>query len=1197
MVINALAGAGVLLPAMLVGTEAPSRRFDLPAGEAAQTLRQFATQAGVEILYSAKDISGITTRALAGEYPPLAAIELLLQGAPLRVREDSATRAIAVTRAAPPAGPSGPPESSQPKSTPSTPVKNRSLLSFVAVWLAAGASAEAQVTAPAANPALPPSAASPAKPGAAAGEVVQLSPFEVVAETKGYFAANTVSGTRLNSRLEDVGASISVVTKQQMEELGLLDLNDVFNYESNTEGTGNFTDFSFNSAGMPMDNVQTNPQGANRVRGIGPANTTFGNFETSGRTPIDPINIDAVEISRGPNSSIFGVGSPAGTVNSVPSSANLRRNSATVGARADTRGGWRTSLDVNRVVRPDTLAFRLSGVKQLDGYNLKPSGVITERINGMLKFRPFNRTTISGSYSYYRAHGNRPNSLAPRDGISGWLGLGAPTWDPVANTVKIGGRVVGTSLSPYFNGAVGTIIGYVDQNGLGYLGQARGSLGTTPLTQSLNRLAVPVVDPSGYLASQPLFQKYPVLSNKAIYDWSRFNLAAMNRFEDKTQTSSLVLDQSVLRSRRQTLDVQLGIFRENTDRFMRNFLGALSPASNFSSTVTIDVNERLLDGAANPWFLRPFIQLDRPNTYKQPLDRDTYRAQLAYRLDLREERNPLRWAGLHQVSGYAEYKNFESRQYMLRDAIVSSHAWTDATTNRGDSSTYTLYPRFYLGDNQGYNVDGGPTAYNPGTYPLRWGNFTAQQFTSEPVQIGTAIASGTGNGTGGLNNSRTILKTQGAVVQSFFLQERLVTTFGLRKDRSYSRLGGTPRFTDPVTMDDASFNAWAPGDWISGSGNTTTAGAVLRPFRWLSLTGNKSASFQPSAVGVDLYKRILPDPSGAGHDFGFYASLFEDRLVIRFNRYKTTQINSRNGDSSNIAQRVRRFDYIGATGAAYNLQRQATLWLTEAAAAKGQTLTTDQLNDQLAAVMGLPKDLIANPPDRPFALDDVTARGAELEINYNPNRFWTLKANATRQESINSGLSAGVTQWINDRLPVWTKIIDPRNNQPWFTQDYGGGSAQANFTSSVVSPLQIAQAFQGKSKPQVRRYRVNLMTSYRLAGLTENRLLKRFTLGGAVRWEDKGAIGFLGEQRAPAVITSLDPNRPIWDRSRNYLDAFVTYRTQIFSDKVGLTLQLNGRNVTEGGRMQPVAAEADGRIIAYRIIDPRLFILTATFSL
>ena len=1034
--------------------------------------------------------------------------------------------------------------------------------------------------------------------GESKDEVLQLSPFEVVADTKGYFAANTMAGTRLNSKLEDIAASISVVTKQQMDDFGLLDVNDIFNYESNTEGTGNYTDFSFNSAGMPLDNVQSNPQAANRIRGVNTANTAFGNFETSGRTPIDPSNIDGVEISRGPNSSIFGVGSPAGTVNSVPASANLRKNATTVTARADSQDGWRTSFDLNRVLKADALAVRITAVKQHDGFALKPSGVFTERVNGMVKFRPFKKTTLTGAYSYYRAHGNRPNSLAPRDGVSGWLSAGAPTWDPISGTVKINGSVAGTftgSGNPsYFTTQIGTLLGYIDQAGLSYLGQARGSAGTTPLTQSQNqRLVTPVVDPSGYLATQPLFQKYPVLSNKGIYDWSSINVGAMNRFEDKTQTTSLMLEQSILQTHRQMLDLQLGVFRENADRFTRNLLGSLSPSASFASTVTIDVNERLLDGTPNPYFRRPFIQLDRPQNNKQPLDRDTYRAQLAYRLDLRPESNPLHWLGLHQLSAYGEYKNIESRQYTYRDAIVSNHAWTDTTSNRGDASTYVIYPRFYIGDGTGNNVDYGSTAYNPGTYPLRWGNAATQQFVNEPVQIGTTISSASGNGTGGLNNNRTVLKSQGAVAQSFLLKDRLVTTFGLREDRSYNKLGANPVFPNPITMDEASFNAWAPGDWTVDKGKTTTAGAVLKPLSWLNLTVNKSATFMPSAVGFDLYGHTLPDPTGAGQDYGFSLNLFDHKLVVRINRYKTVQINSRNGDSSNIAQRVRRLDYIGATGSLYNLQRQATAWLTAA----NPNLTPDQLNQQLASVMGLPQALIANPPNRPAALDDLTARGTEFEINYNPNSFWALKANLTQQESINSGLSAGVTEWINDRMAVWTKIVDPRNNQPWFTQDYGGGSAQAFFTSNVLAPLQIAQAMAGKSRPQVRKYRANLMTSYRLVGVTENRLLKQFTVGGAVRWEDKGAIGFLGAQQAPAVITTLDLNKPIWDKAHSYFDAFVSYRTKLFSDKVGLTLQLNARNVTEGGRLQPVAAEADGRIIAYRIVDPRLFILSATFSL
>ena len=101
------------------------------------------------------------------------------------------------------------------------------------------------------------------------GEVVELSPFQVsAAADRGYLAANTLSGTRLNSKLEDLGSSITVITKQQMEDLALLDINDVFRYEASTEGTDNFTTFNRNRSGGVNDQVQSDPSRANRVRGV-----------------------------------------------------------------------------------------------------------------------------------------------------------------------------------------------------------------------------------------------------------------------------------------------------------------------------------------------------------------------------------------------------------------------------------------------------------------------------------------------------------------------------------------------------------------------------------------------------------------------------------------------------------------------------------------------------------------------------------------------------------------------------------------------------------------------------------------------------------------------------------------------------------------------------------------------------------------
>lgn len=81
------------------------------------------------------------------------------------------------------------------------------------------------------------------------------------------------------------------------------------------------------------------------------------------------------------------------------------------------------------------------------------------------------------------------------------------------------------------------------------------------------------------------------------------------------------------------------------------------------------------------------------------------------------------------------------------------------------------------------------------------------------------------------------------------------------------------------------------------------------------------------------------------------------------------------------------------------------------------------------------------------------------------------------------------------------------------------------------------------------------------------------------------------------MITEYDITRPIWDSPHTYLDALVGYRTKLFADKIGATFQLNVRNLTEGGHLQPFAAYPTGEVYQYRIISPRQFILSATFDL
>ena len=216
----------------------------------------------------------------------------------------------------------------------------------------------------------------------------------------------------------------------------------------------------------------------------------------------------------------------------------------------------------------------------------------------------------------------------------------------------------------------------------------------------------------------------------------------------------------------------------------------------------------------------------------------------------------------------------------------------------------------------------------------------------------------------------------------------------------------------------------------------------------------------------------------------------------------------------------------------------------------------------------------------------------------NPNRYWTVAASGTETRSITNNVAITTEQWIGTRMPIWTTIIDQRTGQRWWTTNYGGSQTAAqNYAARIQSPFSITRQQEGKANPQIRRYAFKFSTNLQLAALSEQALIKRFSVGGALRWEDKGAIGYYGHQTLPDIITELDANRPIYDKARAYFDAFVSYRTRMIGGKIPVTLRLNGRNLQESGRLQPIGAYPDGTPNAYRIVDPRQYILSATFDL
>jgi hypothetical protein len=275
-------------------------------------------------------------------------------------------------------------------------------------------------------------------------------------------------------------------------------------------------------------------------------------------------------------------------------------------------------------------------------------------------------------------------------------------------------------------------------------------------------------------------------------------------------------------------------------------------------------------------------------------------------------------------------------------------------------------------------------------------------------------------------------------------------------------------------------------------------------------------------------------------------------------------------------------------------------------AAQGITPTAAQSAAATARIMGVTDDWMAtflaagNGQPQTNGLSDVESKGYEVEATYNPTKNWRIKFTGAQQIAIDSRIGSEQFDYWQSRLPVWTTAKDDEGRLWWNTiPALGGDTPETAYYNGLLSPYLFSVANAGKPRTQVRKYRWSTVTNYTF---TEG-VMRNFSVGGAVRWEDKGSIGFYG--KAPSqlpgnfrgVVLELDPAKPIWDSARFYYDLSFGYRMRFMSDKIRANVQLNVRDVFENGRLQPVAANPDGSIYAWRIVDPRKFIFTVGFDL
>jgi outer membrane receptor for ferric coprogen and ferric-rhodotorulic acid len=203
--------------------------------------------------------------------------------------------------------------------------------------------------------------------------VVTLTPFEVSAQAdRGYLASTTLAGNRLNTDLRDLGNAITIITSQFMQDIGAVNNETLLQYTLGTEVgniQGNFAGVG-DSASLNESGRFTNPNQNTRVRGLTSADNTRDFFLTD--IPWDGYAVDRVELQRGANSILFGQGSPAGIINTGTKQATFR-NTNEVETRFDNWGSFRSSLDVNRVLLKNQLAFRVLGLYNDEKFQQEPA--------------------------------------------------------------------------------------------------------------------------------------------------------------------------------------------------------------------------------------------------------------------------------------------------------------------------------------------------------------------------------------------------------------------------------------------------------------------------------------------------------------------------------------------------------------------------------------------------------------------------------------------------------------------------------------------------------------------------------------------------------------------------------------------------------------------------------------------------------
>lgn len=315
------------------------RSYNLPQGDAATVLRQFATVSETSVLFMMEKVQGVQTNAIKGEYSTHEALKLMLAGTSLEFKWDDLTEGFVVGRLRSPDKNEvvGQEMDHQPQ------IKIKMRHTQIVAWLLAVLGSAAVPNMPAQTAASESSQMAASATGDANAkeeQVVKLPKFDVIGSpVDPYGASEASSAARIVSSILDTSMATYVITPAVIQDI-------------NPDALMNLTNYF---AGVSLGRASGGVGGQNdrmNFRGFESFVRTIDNFaEMMMPYTNSPYNtfptqfIDHVELTMGPDAVLSPTGTPGGTVNIFTKSPQFTP-STTLYGQVGNYNGNKVAVDV-----------------------------------------------------------------------------------------------------------------------------------------------------------------------------------------------------------------------------------------------------------------------------------------------------------------------------------------------------------------------------------------------------------------------------------------------------------------------------------------------------------------------------------------------------------------------------------------------------------------------------------------------------------------------------------------------------------------------------------------------------------------------------------------------------------------------------------------------------------------------------------